>query len=121
MTSEQGSIRDKKRGPRRYTVEFKLRALERLEKKSATQVAYELAMPYRDILYRWRKEKDKFLEQRALRKPPQLCYHSQLTLLKRDLRRVIMERDILKKAVSYFARQQRRSAISSSRIAEKHL
>jgi transposase-like protein len=101
-------------------VEFKLRALEKLEKKSAAQVAHELAIPYRDILYRWRTEKGQLLEALKLRKPSQLCYQSQLTLLKRDLRRAIMERDILKKAVSYFARQQRRSANSSSRTDGRH-
>lgn len=100
MTSEQGNISNERPMPRRYSVEFKLRAVEKLETKSAAHVANELAIPYRDILYRWRKQKDKLLEERALRKPSQVCYHSQLTLLKRDLRRVIMERDILKKAVS---------------------
>ena len=103
-----------------YPLEFKLRVLQALEEKPRQQVIREFGLPHRQTVEFWRKNREKLLEQAALRQSSKQLYYSQLTLLKRALKRVTVERDILKKAVSYFARQQRRSANTFSSIGQRH-
>ena len=103
-----------------YPLEFKLRVLDALEVRPSQEVIKEFGLPRRQAVEFWRKNREKLLEQAALRQSSRQLYYSQLTLLKRALKRVTMERDILKKAVSYFARQQQRSATSYSSIGQKH-
>jgi transposase len=102
-----------------YPLEFKLRVLQALEEKPLQQVVEEFGLPRRQAVYFWQKNREKLLEQAALKQSSKQAYYSQLTLLKRALKRVTMERDILKKAVSYFAREQRRSANTYSSTGKR--
>jgi transposase len=103
-----------------YPLEFKLRVLQALEEKPLQQVLKEFGLPRRQAVQFWCKNRERLLEQAARRQASRQLYYSQLTLLERALKRVTMERDILKKAVSYFARQQRRSANTYSRTGKRH-
>jgi len=92
----------------RFTKEFKLEAVRLLElsEKPATQLAVELGIR-RNQLHKWQAQlRSKGLEQ-AFRGPgaKPLAEHSELELLRRELRRVTEERDILKKAAAYFAKE----------------
>jgi transposase-like protein len=100
-------------------LEFKLRVLKALEEKPLQQVVKEFGLPRPQAVQFWQKNREKLLEQAALRQSSKQVYHSQLTLLERALKRATMERDILKKAVSYFARQQQRSANTSSSTGKR--
>lgn len=115
MEGGQRSIHDAKRNPKHFTLAFKLQALRKLEieEKSPTQVANELGL-HRNLLYSWRRNRDKLYATDTQGKPRQLKYHSQVSLLKSALRRMTMERNILKKAVSYFAKHGRRGTNTSS-------
>ena len=95
----------KGRGP--YTREFKLEAVRLLRQgeKPASQVARELGVK-RTLLYRWRDEAaahgDAAFSGHPGRKPS-----AEVARLKRELAAVREERDILKKAAAYFARELR--------------
>ena len=106
----------------RYTLAFKLHAIRKLEMegKSPTQVASELGLPHRNLLYSWRKQKDKLNAIHAQAKRPQLHYHSELSLLQNALKRMTAERDILKKAKSYFGKLGRRGTNSYVRPERKN-
>jgi transposase len=91
---------------KRYSAEFKREAIRLLESgdKSATDVAIDLGIR-RNQLYKW---------QRSLRKKGDKAFpgsgsnpsqQSEVVRLKRELERVTEERDILKKAAAYFARE----------------
>ena len=95
-----------KRGPR-YGEEFKKEAVRLLKEggKPASEIAMELGIK-RALMYRWRDQ----LEQRgedAFRRrsgPPKSEERSELSRLRSELKAVKEERDILKKAAAYFAR-----------------
>lgn len=95
----------KGRGP--YTREFKLEAVRLLRtgEKPAAQVARELGVK-RTLLYRWREayaaEGDAAFSAKPGRKPS-----AEVARLKRALAAVREERDILKKAAAYFAKELR--------------
>lgn len=92
---------------KRYSAEFKREAVRLLESgdKTATDVAVDLGIR-RNQLYKW---------QRSLRKTGPSAFpgsgrkpadqESEVARLKRELARVTEERDILKKAAAYFARE----------------
>ncbi|ADE12564.1 transposase [Sideroxydans lithotrophicus] len=91
----------------RFNREFKLEAVRLLElgEKPATQLAMELGIP-RNRLYKWQKElstKGPEAFQGTGRKP--LEQQSEVARLKAELKRVTEERDILKKAAAYFAKE----------------
>lgn len=96
----------KKRGP--YTREFKLEAVRLLREgdKPASQVAMALGVR-RTLLYRWRDEYaargEAAFSGAPGRKPS--AQASEVTRLKRELAAVREERDILKKAAAYFAKE----------------
>jgi transposase len=115
MANGQKGIHHPKRNPKHFTLAFKLHALRKLEvqKMSPTQVSNELGLD-RNLLYSWRKKRDKLYAMDAQGKPRQLKYHSEVSLLKSALRRMTMERDILKKALTYFAKHERRGTNTSS-------
>jgi transposase len=96
---------------RRYPVAFKLNVLKELRTKPAKELAAKYHIP-RAMIYHWRTTRAELIEQRSIAETSR-SYQSQLSLLRRALRRVTSERDILKKAVSYFDKQSRRSASSS--------
>ena len=90
-----------------YTKEFKLEAVRLLEKgnKPATELARELGVA-RNKLYKWKEEVaalggDAFPGSGR----PVNDKDAEIARLKRDLERVTEERDILKKAAQYFARE----------------
>lgn len=91
----------------RYTREFKLEAVRLLQhgEKPAAQVAVELGVK-RTLLYRWRDEvmvrgEAAFSGKTGLTRSVEL---TEIARLKRELAAVTAERDILKKAATYFAR-----------------
>ena len=91
-----------KRG--KYTLEFKLEAV-RLVKggQDIATTSKVLGMPHQ-ILWSWIKLSDKGQLQGAGDKPVS-AEQMELARLRAELARVKMERDILKKATAYFARE----------------
>ena len=92
----------------RFSKEFKLEAVKLLEQgeKPATQIALELGIR-RNQLHKWQAELRKKGEAQAFRGPgaKPLSEYSEIELLRRELKRVTEERDILKKAAAYFAKE----------------
>lgn len=91
----------------RFTKEFKSEAVRLLRHadKPAAEIALELGIR-RNQLYKWRDELDKKGEgafEGSGRKP--LNQEGEMSRLRRELERVKEERDILKKAAAYFAKE----------------
>jgi transposase len=94
----------------RFSKQFKLAAIGLLKQgqKPATQITLELGIR-RNQLYKWAAELEEKAgdEQAAFngqgRKP--LAQQSELERLRREVARLTEERDILKKAAAYFAKQ----------------
>ena len=89
-----------------YSREFKLEALRQLElgKRTGTAIARDLGIR-RNLLYKWREQLSHNGEgafQGSGRKPANQS--DKLVRLEKELAEVKMERDILKKAAAYFAR-----------------
>ena len=82
-----------------YPVELRRKALQ-MTKKTGAQVARELGVPVRTV-YHWRT---KTTEQRAIGKLG-MSHGRKSMLLRRALTRAIKERDILKKAAAFFAKE----------------
>lgn len=97
---------DRKR--QRFTKEFKLEAVKLLEvgQKPATQIALELGIR-RNQLHKWQAELRGKGEGNAFRGPgaKPLAEYTEVERLRRELKRVTEERDILKKAAAYFAKE----------------
>ena len=95
----------KKRG--RYPTEFKLEAVRLLNDgaKPASEVAMQLGVK-RTLLYRWRDQLGKGGSEAFSKGPgrPKADQMSELSRLRQELKTVKEERDILKKAAAYFAR-----------------
>ena len=94
-----------KRG--RYPKEFKLEAVRLLNEaeKPASEIAMQLGIK-RTLLYRWRDQSNKNGAD-AFNKSvgrPKADQRSELDRLRQELKAVQEERDILKKAAAYFAR-----------------
>ena len=92
-----------------YTKAFKLEAVRLPDagKQPAAAIARELEIK-REKLYAWRnrhrsKGPDAFHERAGCR--PAADESAEMKRLKRELERVTQERDILKKAATYFARE----------------
>ncbi len=92
----------------RFTKEFKLEAVRLLElgEKPATQLAAELGIR-RNQLHKWQAQLRSKGSQKAFRGPgaKPLSELSEVERLRRELKRVTEERDILKKAAAYFAKE----------------
>jgi transposase len=92
----------------RFTKEFKLEAVRLLEagEKPATQLAAELGIR-RNQLNKWQVQLRNKGPQKAFRGPgaKPLSELSEVERLRRELKRVTEERDILKKAAAYFAKE----------------
>ena len=86
----------------RYTDEFKQEAIRQVTERghSVAEVASRLGVTTHS-LYAWLK---RFNRPEAAAEASQ---HAEITRLKAELRRVTEERDILKKAATYFARESR--------------
>ena len=87
---------------KKYTKEFKHDAISQVTNRgySIPEVSKRLGVNSK-TLYRWLKEQSKPEEQTT--KEAELS--SENRLLKAELRRVTEERDILKKAAAYFAKE----------------
>lgn len=91
---------------RKFDREYKLRAVElSYEKENIKQLGFELGIRP-ELIYRWRSE---------LAAKPEISFpgngkvartaeQSELERLKRDLKEMTLERDILKKAVGIFSK-----------------
>lgn len=91
---------------RRYPKEFKLEAIRLLNDggKPASEIAMQLGVK-RTLLYRWRDQfNDKGSKAFEDSGRPSIEEMSELSRLRQELKAVKEERDILKKAVAYFAR-----------------
>jgi transposase len=92
----------------RFSKEFKLEAIRLLElgKKPATDLAMELWIA-RNQLYKWQKQLGKAGKEHAFRGPGRKPdeERDEVERLRAELKRVTEERDILKKAAAYFARE----------------
>lgn len=89
-----------------YSKEFKLEALRQLKlgERPGTEIARDLGIR-RSLLYKWQEQQDKNGDnafQGSGRKPANQS--NELAKVKKELADVKMERDILKKAAAYFAR-----------------
>ena len=90
-----------------FNREFKLEAVRLLElgQKPAAQLALELGVR-RNLLYKWQKDFHSKADQAFRgqgRKPRD--QQSEMERLRAELRKVTEERDILKKAAAYFAKE----------------
>lgn len=106
MGKERGKV-NPERVRQRFSREFKLEAVRLLEQggKPATQLAMELGIQ-RNRLYKWQKElgaKGDAAFRGSGRKP--VSQQSEVERLKAELKKVTEERDILKKAAAYFAKE----------------
>lgn len=92
----------------RFTKEFKLEAVRLLElgQKTATQLALELGVR-RNQLHKWQAQLRAKGTEQAFRGPgaKPLAEYSEVERLRRELKKVTEERDILKKAAAYFAKE----------------
>jgi transposase len=92
----------------RFGKEFKLEAVRLLElgQKPGTQLALELGIA-RNQLYKWQAQLGKMGKENAFRGPGRKPEEerSEIERLQAELKRVTEERDILKKAAAYFAKE----------------
>lgn len=107
MGGKQGIKVNPERQRQRFSREFNLEAVRRLElgPKPATQLAFALGVQ-RNHLYKWQAQGKAggLLHGRPGR--PQLADASERSRLKRELKRVPEERDLLKKAAAYVAKRR---------------
>jgi len=91
---------------RRFNAEFKREAVRLASQpgNSRAQVAQELRLNA-TMLGRWIREAREGKWEMALGKPLRTEQQQELERLRRELKRVTTERDILKKAVGYFAKE----------------
>ena len=87
---------------KRYSKEFKQEALRRLQQgdKSVTELSMELGLR-RNLLYLWQEEAEK--DPPASPGKPE-DKDARIARLEKELEAAKLERDILKKAAAYFAR-----------------
>ena len=108
MASKGTNKVNPERQRQRFSPEFKREAVRLLElgQKPATQLALELGVA-RNRLYKWQTQ----LKENGgvFRTPgrPKLSEESELSRLKRELKRVTEELEILKKAETYFAKRRK--------------
>ncbi|MCX5699212.1 MAG: transposase [Candidatus Omnitrophica bacterium] len=98
------------KGSGRYTNEFKIEAIRLMDSgnRPVSEIAMELGVK-RTLLYRWRDRAKENGESAFLRKVgrPKNDQLSEIERLKKELKETTEERDILKKAAAYFARDLR--------------
>jgi transposase len=94
----------------KHSKEFKLEAVRLLTEgvKTAAELAMELGVK-RTLLYRWKDQLEQNGEDSFKNRPgrPRKDQQSEIATLRQELKDVKEERDILKKAAAYFARDLR--------------
>jgi transposase len=90
---------------RRFTDEFKLEAVRLIREsgRPVAQVARELGISD-NVLYRWRSEQQQIESQGGTRQSVR-AEQDELTRLKRENETLRKERDFLKRAAAFFARE----------------
>lgn len=97
--SVQRVAADAKLTRRQYTDEFKAEAVQMLlDGHSAASVCERLGLPNANVLYAWKRK------QQALSGPAAVTTDARVQELEAENRRLKLERDILKKALSIFGR-----------------
>jgi len=93
----------------RYTEEFKIQAVKQVTEQghSMTSVSERLGVSYKSI-HDWVKRYSKPVKQRQVDD----AQSDEIRRLKAELKRVKMERDILKEAAVYFAGESKKSTRS---------
>ena len=93
---------------RRFDAPFKLDAVRLIDQSDHTisDIAKDLGVRA-ELLYRWKRELDKDPQQAFPGKGRLKPEQEQLRQLEQELARVKQERDILKKALAYFSRNER--------------
>lgn len=92
---------------RKYDLDFKLKAVELAKQRGSNKaIADELNIPY-DNIKRWRKEYAEGKLNNSYKPAVKTNVELELIKLKKELYHVTQERDILKKAVSIFSKNDR--------------
>lgn len=93
---------------RRFDAQFKLDAIRLIEDTSRTvrDIAKDLGVRP-EMLYRWQRELEQDPKQAFPGKGNMKPEQDQVRQLERELARVTQERDILKKALAFFSRNER--------------
>jgi transposase len=93
---------------RRFDAQFKLDAVRLMDQSNRTisNIAKDLGVRP-ELLYRWKRELEKDPQQAFPGKGRLKPEQEQLRQLEQELARVKQERDILKKALAYFSRNER--------------
>lgn len=91
---------------RKYDREFKQMAVELSRHRDDVKALAEELEIKPDLLYRWRREAEQFAEGSfpGQGNPKQSAEEKEIARLKKELRETQIERDILKKAVGIFSR-----------------
>jgi transposase len=93
-------------GRRRFSREFKLEAVRLVEQgRRVSEVAADLGIS-RTVLQRWRRQVDAGGERAFPGHGRVRPENEELVALRRELKRVREERDILKKALAFFAERK---------------
>ena len=97
-----------KKKRKNYTREFKMEAVRLITEKgySMAEVSRNLGVDY-SVVRRWRKQLSEDPQNAFPGKGKLKAADEQLRRLQRELDRVTEERDILKKALAYFAEDQK--------------
>jgi len=91
---------------KKYTAEFKREAIRLMEssQKPSSDLARQLGVR-RNQLYKWKEQLDQRGAEAFPGKGRRTMQGDEVSRLKRELERVKEERDILKKAAAYFAKE----------------
>jgi transposase len=92
---------------RKFTKQFKVEAVRLSDREDLTipQAAKDLGIPLK-MLYRWRNESKQWGDDAFRGQGRRTSQQEELARLRRENETLRMERDILKKAAAWFAKQQ---------------
>ena len=99
-------MEEKSKKSKRYSSEFKLDALNLIQKEgySVPKAAKSLGISDK-VLYHWRKQQAEGRIQLGYKRAVATPEEQELRKLREELRQIKMENEILKKASAYFAKQ----------------
>ncbi|MDJ1470862.1 transposase [Xanthocytophaga flava] len=106
------NVKKHKKPRRKYDQEFKLEVLKMLESgQSVTHISRSLGIG-ENLIYRWKKQQDQLGQNHSFQLSEENSEHhvqkilAENEALKKQLKRVEMEREILKKAISIFSQTE---------------